>query len=90
MFSHGQLRTGKVLTGISSNMPSKQMKKIPPKKQKLRKMSEEKVKAVEAEVQRLQDAQVIREVKYPVWLANTVPVKKKKMGSGECVWTSPI
>jgi hypothetical protein len=51
--------------------------KIPPKKQKLRKMSEEKVKAVEAEVQRLQDAQVIREVKYPVWLANTVPVKKK-------------
>jgi hypothetical protein len=29
-------------------------------------MSEEKVKAIEAEVQRLQDAQVIREVKYPV------------------------
>jgi hypothetical protein len=29
-------------------------------------MSEEKVKAVGAEVQRLQDAQVIREVKYPV------------------------
>jgi hypothetical protein len=51
--------------------------RIPPKKQKLRKMSEEKVKAVEAEVQRLQDAKVIREVKYPVWLANTVPVKKK-------------
>jgi hypothetical protein len=63
--------------------------KIPPKKQKLRKMFEEKVKAVEAEVQRLQDAQVIREVKYPVWLANTVPVKKK-MESGECVWTSQI
>jgi hypothetical protein len=41
-------------------------------------MSEEKVKAVEAEVQRLQDAQVIREVKYPVWLANTLPVKKEK------------
>jgi hypothetical protein len=40
--------------------------KIPPKKQKLRKMSEEKVKAVEAEVQRLQDAQVIGEVKYLV------------------------
>jgi hypothetical protein len=51
--------------------------RIPPKKQKLRKMSEEKVKAVEAKVQRLQDAKVIREVKYPVWLANTVPVKKK-------------
>jgi hypothetical protein len=50
--------------------------KIPPKKQKLRKMSEEKVKVVEAEVQRLPDAQVIREVKYPICLANTVPVKK--------------
>jgi hypothetical protein len=36
--------------------------KITPKKQKLRKMSKEKVKAVEAKVQRLQDAKVIREV----------------------------
>jgi hypothetical protein len=51
--------------------------KVMPKKQKLRKMSEEKVKAVEPEVQRLQDTKVIREVKYPVWLANTVPVRKK-------------
>jgi hypothetical protein len=59
--------------------------KIPPKKQKLRKMSEEKVKAVEDEVQRLQDAQVIREVKYPVWLANTVPVKKKNGKWRMCV-----
>jgi hypothetical protein len=40
--------------------------KIMSKKQKLRKMPEEKVKAVEAEVQRLQDAEVIRKVKYPV------------------------
>jgi hypothetical protein len=47
------------------------------KKQKLRKMSEEKVKAVEAKVQRLQDMKVIREVMYPVWLAKTVLVKKK-------------
>jgi hypothetical protein len=37
-----------------------------PKKQKLQKMSEEKVKVVEAEVQRLQNAKVIREVKYSV------------------------
>jgi hypothetical protein len=59
--------------------------KIPPKKQKLWKMSEEKVKAVEAEVQRVQDAQVIREVKYPVWLANTVPVKKKNVKWRICV-----
>jgi hypothetical protein len=48
-------------------------------------MSEEKVKAVEAVVQRLQDAKVIREVKYPVWLANTVPVKKKNGKWRMCV-----
>jgi hypothetical protein len=59
--------------------------KIPPKKQRLRKMSEEKVKEVEAEVQRLQDAEVIREVLYPVWLANTVPVKKKNGKWRMCV-----
>ena len=51
--------------------------KIKPKKQRLRKMSDEKVTAVKAEVQRLLDAKVIREVKYPTWLANTMPVKKK-------------
>jgi hypothetical protein len=65
-------------------MPWKQMK-VAPKKHKLRKMSEEKVKAVEAEVQRLQDAKVIREVKYPVWLANTVPVKNKNGKWRMCV-----
>jgi hypothetical protein len=42
-----------------------------PKKQKLRKMSEEKVEAVRAEVQRLAD------VVYPEWLANVVMVRKK-------------
>jgi hypothetical protein len=52
-------------------------------------MSEEKVKEVEAEVQRLQDAKVIREVKYPVWLANTILVKRRMEGGG-CVWTSQI
>ena len=40
-------------------------------------MADEKVTAVKAEVQRLLDANVIREVKYPTWLANTVLVKKK-------------
>jgi hypothetical protein len=59
--------------------------KIVLKKQKLRKMSEEKVKAVEAEVQRLQDVKVIREVKYPVRLANTISVKKKNGKWGMCV-----
>jgi hypothetical protein len=59
--------------------------KIPLKKQRLRKMFEEKVKAVEAEVQRLQDAKVIREVLYPIWLANSVPVKKKNEKWRMCV-----
>jgi hypothetical protein len=59
--------------------------KIPLKKQRLRKMSEEKVKAVEAEVQRLQDAKVTREVLYPLCLANTVPVKKKNKKWRMCV-----
>jgi hypothetical protein len=59
--------------------------KITLKKLKLRKMSEEKAKVVEAEVQRLQDAKVIREVMYPVWLANFVPVKKKNGKWRMCV-----
>jgi hypothetical protein len=59
--------------------------KVMPKTQKLRKMSKEKIKVVEAEVQRLQDAKVIREVKYPVWLANTVPVRKKNGKWRMCV-----
>jgi len=50
---------------------------VKPKKQKPRKMSDEKAAAVKAEIQRLLDAKVIHEVKYPTWLANTFPVKKK-------------
>jgi hypothetical protein len=59
--------------------------KIVSKKQKLQKMSEEKAKSVEVEVQRLQDAKVIKEVKYRVWLANTAPVKKKNGKWRMCV-----
>jgi hypothetical protein len=58
--------------------------KIAPKSRNFGKCSK-KVKAVETEVQRLQDAKVIREVKYPVWLANTVPVKKKNGKWRMCV-----
>jgi hypothetical protein len=50
---------------------------VKPRRQKLRKMSDDKVVAVKSEVQRLLDASVICEVMYPKWLANTVPVKKK-------------
>jgi hypothetical protein len=40
-------------------------------------MSEEKVEAAKAEVQRLLDTGFIREVNYPQWLANIVMVHKK-------------
>jgi hypothetical protein len=47
-----------------------------PRKQKLRKMSDDKAEGARNEVKRLLNAGVIREVKYPEWLANTVMVKK--------------
>jgi hypothetical protein len=59
----------KDLQGVDRDIIERTLKtdeKITPKKQKLRKMSKEKVKEVEAEVQRLQDAKVIREVLYLV------------------------
>jgi hypothetical protein len=48
-----------------------------PRKQRLCKISDEKVAVAKAEVQRLSDAWFIHEVHYPSWLANVVMVKKK-------------
>jgi hypothetical protein len=50
---------------------------VRPRKQKLHKMSEEKVEAMKVEVQHLLDVGFIREVSYPQWLANMVMVRKK-------------
>ena len=47
------------------------------RKQKLRKMSAERTEATKAEVKRLLEADVIRPVRYPEWLANIVMVRKK-------------
>jgi hypothetical protein len=55
------------------------------KKQNLKKMSEEKIKAVKAEGQRLQDAKVIRKAMYHMWMGNTVPVKRKNGKRRMCV-----
>ena len=55
-----------------------------PRKQRLRKMSEDKAEGARNEVKRLLSAGVIREVKYPEWLANTVMVKSP-MVNGGCV-----
>jgi ribonuclease HI len=47
-----------------------------PRKQRLRKMSDDKAEGARNEVKRLLSAGVIREVTYLEWLANTVMVKK--------------
>jgi hypothetical protein len=47
-----------------------------PRKQRLRKMSEDKAEGAQNKVKRLLSVGVIREVKYPEWLANTVMMKK--------------
>jgi hypothetical protein len=63
---------------------------IRPRKQKLRKMSDDKAEGVRNKVKRLLSVGVIREVTYLEWLANTVMVKK---ANGKCrmsliLWTS--
>jgi hypothetical protein len=47
-----------------------------PRKQRLRKMSDDKAEGARNEVKRLLSAGVIREVTYPEWMANIVMVKK--------------
>ena len=49
---------------------------VKPVFQRKRKLGEERRKAVDEEVKRLQEARFISEIKYPTWLANTVLVKK--------------
>jgi hypothetical protein len=50
---------------------------VRPKKQRLRKMSDEKTEAAKAEVHRLLEANLIEPVAYPTWLTNVVKVQKK-------------
>jgi hypothetical protein len=70
----------KDLTGVDRSFIEHRLNidaSVKPLRQKLRKMSDDKVVAVKSEVWRLLDISVIREVMYPKWLANTVLVKKK-------------
>jgi hypothetical protein len=67
------------LCGVNKDIIEHSLKVDPtirPRKQKLRKMSDDKAQGVGNEVKRLICAGVIREVTYPEWLANTVMVKK--------------
>jgi len=59
--------------------------KMKPRKQQQRKMSEDRFLVVKAKVQRLLDANVIREVKYLECLANVVPVPKKNGKMRMCI-----
>jgi hypothetical protein len=59
--------------------------KIKPKLQRQRPMSGDRVKSAEAEVQKLLDTRIIREVWYPVWVANVVMVPKKNGNMRMCI-----
>jgi hypothetical protein len=56
-----------------------------PRKQRLRKMSDDKAEGARNEVKRLLSAGVIREVTYPEWLANIVMVKKANKKWRMCI-----
>jgi hypothetical protein len=71
---------------ISFNMHWISTKKMKPKKRRQRKISEERILAVKAEVQRLLDANVIREVKYSDWLANILRLASKYSASSKEEW----
>ena len=60
---------------------------FPPIRQKKWVFAPERDRAIGEEVQKLQEANFIREVYYPDWLANVVMVKKPT-GNGGCAWTS--
>jgi hypothetical protein len=59
--------------------------KVKPKLQRQWPMSGDRVKSAEAEVQKLLDARIIREVQYPVWVANVVMVPKKNGNMRICI-----
>jgi hypothetical protein len=58
---------------------------VRPKKQKLRKMSDEKTDAAKVEVHRLLEAKFIEPINYPTWLSNVVMVLKKNGELRMCV-----
>jgi len=65
--------------GRSSDIMSQKLsifKEARPIAQKKRKMGEERRRAVEEEVKKLEGAGFIKEIKYTAWLANVVMVKK--------------
>jgi hypothetical protein len=67
--------SAKDLTGVDRSFIEHRLNIDPPvkpRRQKLRKMSDDKVVAVKSEIHRLLDTTVIREVMYPKWLVRTM------------------
>ena len=64
--------------------------RLKPKKQRQRKMLEERILAAKTEVQRLLNANVIREVKYSEWLANVVLVPNKNGKMRMCIYFTDL
>ena len=56
-----------------------------PGKQKSRRSAREHVKAMKSEVQRLKEAEAIKEIYFSKWLANIIVVKKKNGKWRVCV-----
>lgn len=54
-------------------------------KQKRRRFAPEKNQAINEEVHKLQANEMIREVHYPVWLANVVVMNKKNIKNKLCI-----
>ncbi|KAG7636247.1 Ribonuclease H domain [Arabidopsis thaliana x Arabidopsis arenosa] len=76
------------MTGISMEVISHELNvdaTFKPVKQKRRKLGPDRAQAVNVEVVRLLEVGLIREVKYPEWLANPVVVKKKNGKWRVCV-----
>jgi hypothetical protein len=76
------------LTGVHRSVIEHALNTVPkvkPKLQRQRLMSDDKVKSAEAEVQKLLDARIIREVQYPVWVDNVVMVPKKNGNMRMCI-----
>jgi len=58
---------------------------VPPKKQPRQRFRSELVPEIEKEVNKLMEVGFIREVKYPTWIANVIPVRKKNGQLRTCV-----
>jgi hypothetical protein len=81
------------LTGVSKDIIEHNLQVNPsvkPRKQRLHKISDEKVATTKAVVHRLLDAGFIHEVHYPSWLANVVMVKKKNKKWRMCTYFTDL